>query len=228
MQDIYQTIVHIGCRLANTPHGFIYIINQKQEELELKYGTGFYRRCQGTKHTREAPSLAGAVWKTGRPLSVPDIQHWPGRARDCSDGWEEVRAAAGLPICADYGLVAVLGLGFLTAGHILTEAEANILNQFGQMASLALRYNADEVKIKTRPKIRVPGLPALTGREAMVLKRMAAGLSNQEIARELKVELSTVKTHINHLFDKLDVHSRTQALIRAWELGLFDKRPYNF
>ncbi len=225
LQDIYQSIVDISCRLANTSHGFIYIINRKEGELELKYGTGFYRRCQGTRHSREGPALAATVWKTGCLQSIPDIQQWPGRARNCTDGWDEVRAAAGLPLCADYGVIAVMGVGFQAAGHVLTEAEAHILEWFAQLASVALQYNDDE---KKRPAKWSYGLPALTGREAAVLKRMAAGLSNQEIARELQVELSTVKTHINHLFAKLEVHSRAQALIRAWELGLIDKRPYHF
>ncbi|QDR82028.1 helix-turn-helix transcriptional regulator [Sporomusa termitida] len=224
LQDIYQTIVHIGCRLANTPHGFIYAINKKQEELELKYGAGFYRRCQGAKHNKEEPSLAGTVWKTGRALSIQDIQHWPGRARDCSDGWDNVRSVMGMPLSADYGVIAVWGVGFLAVGHVLTEADSMILKRFGKMAAVILQHNADNVKIKPRPARPVYGLPALTGREETVLNRMASGLSNQEIAQELRVELSTVKTHINHLFSKLEVHNRAQALIKAWELGLIVKR----
>ena len=180
LQDIYQSIVLISCRLANTFHGFIYIINRKEEEMELKYGTGFYRRCQGTRHSKKGPSLAATVWKTGRPLSILDIQQWPGRARDCSDGWDEVQAAAGLPLCEDYGVIAVIGVGFPIAGHVLTEA--HILEWFGKMASVALQYNDDEIKVKNRTAKRSYGLPALIGREATVLKRMTAGLSNQEIA----------------------------------------------
>lgn len=224
-EEIYQTIVHVGCLLANTSHGFIYIINRKEGELELKYGTGFYRRCQGVKHSKEGPSLAGTIWKTGQPLSIQGIQQWPGRARDYSDGWEEIQSVMGLPLCADYGIIAVMGMGFLTTGHVLTAAETHILKRFVRIASVALQYSDDEAKAKIRPARWSHGLPSLTRREETVLKRMAAGLSNQEIARELRVELSTVKTHINHLFAKLEVHSRAQALIRAWELGLIIKEP---
>jgi len=49
---------------------------------------------------------------------------------------------------------------------------------------------------------------------------IAAGLSNKEIAEQLVVEVSTVKKHINHLFGKLDVDSRTRAIVRARELEL--------
>lgn len=60
----------------------------------------------------------------------------------------------------------------------------------------------------------------LTERERTVLTLMAAGLSNQEIALQVGVEVSTVKTHINHVFGKLGVKRRVQALIRARELGI--------
>ena len=57
-------------------------------------------------------------------------------------------------------------------------------------------------------------------RELEVLRLVAAGLSNQAIAEQLVVTLSTVKKHINHLYGKLGVRTRTQALARARELNL--------
>ena len=60
----------------------------------------------------------------------------------------------------------------------------------------------------------------LSERELEVLRFIAAGLSNREIAQQLVVEVSTVKWHINNLYGKLDVHSRTQAVARARELNL--------
>ena len=49
---------------------------------------------------------------------------------------------------------------------------------------------------------------------------IAAGLSNQEIADRLVVAYSTVKTHINNIYNKLGVNSRVQAVTRARELNL--------
>jgi LuxR family maltose regulon positive regulatory protein len=53
-----------------------------------------------------------------------------------------------------------------------------------------------------------------------VLRLIAAGLSNRQIAEQLVVSLGTAKSHIHHIFVKLDVSSRTEAAARARDLGL--------
>jgi LuxR family maltose regulon positive regulatory protein len=60
----------------------------------------------------------------------------------------------------------------------------------------------------------------LTERELEVLRLLADGRSNQAIAAELVISLDTVKRHVSHLFSKLEVANRTQAVSRARELGL--------
>jgi ATP/maltotriose-dependent transcriptional regulator MalT len=63
---------------------------------------------------------------------------------------------------------------------------------------------------------------ALTDRERDVLRLLAAGRSNAAMARALTVEQSTVKTHLVHVYEKLGVHSRTEAVARARALDLLD------
>jgi LuxR family maltose regulon positive regulatory protein len=66
-----------------------------------------------------------------------------------------------------------------------------------------------------------PGLiEPLTGRELEVLRLLAAGRSNREIAETIVVTLDTVKKHVTHVLDKLGVSNRTAAVGRARELGL--------
>jgi LuxR family maltose regulon positive regulatory protein len=61
---------------------------------------------------------------------------------------------------------------------------------------------------------------SLNEREMEVLRLIHVGLTNQEIADQMVIAVSTVKWHINHLYAKLGVHTRTQALAQAKELGL--------
>jgi predicted ATPase/DNA-binding NarL/FixJ family response regulator len=63
-------------------------------------------------------------------------------------------------------------------------------------------------------------LEALTPREIEVLESLAAGLTNRQIAEHLIIGAGTVKTHTLNIYRKLDVANRTQAIIRAQELGL--------
>ena len=67
-----------------------------------------------------------------------------------------------------------------------------------------------------------PSVAPLSERELEVLKLVAAGLKNQEIAAELFVVLGTVKAHLNSIYRKLGVRSRVQAVSRARELDLLD------
>lgn len=78
-------------------------------------------------------------------------------------------------------------------------------------AKLVSRVRADAASVAP---------PTLSPREREVLALVAEGRSNPEIARTLYIGEATVKTHLLHVFEKLDVNDRTRAVTRAMELGL--------
>jgi DNA-binding NarL/FixJ family response regulator len=81
---------------------------------------------------------------------------------------------------------------------------------------LVERYAPDRRALSPRPV----ELDRLTPRELEVLRAMAAGLSNTEIAGQLFIEETTVKTHVARVFSKLGVRDRVQAVIIAHQAGL--------
>jgi DNA-binding NarL/FixJ family response regulator len=71
----------------------------------------------------------------------------------------------------------------------------------------------------TTPK----GFDELTAREQEVFRLIAAGDSNAEIAQELFISETTVKTHVTHILQKLDLRDRVQAVVLAYQTGLFEQ-----
>jgi len=92
------------------------------------------------------------------------------------------------------------------------------LNQ--EIAAQLLRRLVEDVPKEKRIQEQDSLLELLTPREADVLRLTARGYTNQQIARNLHISVSTVKKHVRSVISKLGVSDRTQAAVRAVELGL--------
>jgi DNA-binding NarL/FixJ family response regulator len=89
------------------------------------------------------------------------------------------------------------------------------------LAPSVTRRLIEEFAKRPEPSARKPKeLATLTEREVEVLREVARGLTNNEIAKNLHVSETTIKTHVAHLLDKLDLRDRVQAVILAYEAGL--------
>jgi len=91
------------------------------------------------------------------------------------------------------------------------------------LAPQVTRLLIEEVARRRTPDPRtVPGLDRLTEREVEVLRLMARGMSNSEIAGQLYLGEATVKTHVGRVLGKLDARDRVQAVVAAYESGLVE------
>ena len=105
----------------------------------------------------------------------------------------------------------------VAAGEALIQSRLTrkVLAEFSRMAT------ATDRQASTKNVLVSEALPvALTERELQVLQALTRGLSNREIADSLVITEGTVKNHVSSLIDKLGVRDRTQAVLKAQELGL--------
>ncbi len=131
-------------------------------------------------------------------------------------------AAQGLTAQAEASLVHALTLAEPN-GYIRTFLDAGapvltLLNSLAPRSNYARQLLATRTSVVTQDQSGL--IEPLSDRELVVLRLIADGLSNAEIAAQLVVATSTIKTHINNLYGKLNVRSRTQAIARARELHL--------
>jgi NarL family two-component system response regulator LiaR len=95
----------------------------------------------------------------------------------------------------------------------------------GEVAVRLLRRLVEETAKEVVPEGEgAPELEALSPRETEVLRLMARGFTNQQISRGLFISVSTVKKHVRSVISKLGVSDRTQAAVRAVELGILAER----
>ncbi|WP_246599796.1 LuxR C-terminal-related transcriptional regulator [Clostridium lacusfryxellense] len=97
-----------------------------------------------------------------------------------------------------------------------TVGAARMLDLFSKNIFPTTANNVTVENKITKEQLKIP----LTPRECDVLRLLVAGLTNVQISGELYISKETVKSHVEHIFNKLDVHSRTQAVIRASKLDI--------
>jgi DNA-binding NarL/FixJ family response regulator len=125
-------------------------------------------------------------------------------------------------------------LGAGASGFLLKDATAEALFDAVRVvaagdALLSPRVTRRLIGEFARLRPKLPASPqavrALTPRETEVLRHLAEGLSNAEIAERLVVSEETVKTHVSHVLTKLGLRDRAQAVVVAYESGLVSPRP---
>ncbi len=108
-------------------------------------------------------------------------------------------------------------------GYLLKSTEAAEVAQAIKSAAagqVQLSPEAAALLMRGVQPSETPGGEPLTERETDVLRLLAKGLANKEIARELRIGEKTVKTHVSNILMKLGVQSRTQAALQATRMGL--------
>lgn len=108
-------------------------------------------------------------------------------------------------------------------GYLLKDTQAEDLIRAIKAAAAGQVQLSPQAAARLMREIRAPESPeTLTDRETEVLRLLAQGKSNKEIAYELSIGEKTVKTHVSNILSKLNVSSRTQAAMYAARIGLVE------
>jgi DNA-binding NarL/FixJ family response regulator len=106
------------------------------------------------------------------------------------------------------------------SGYLLKDASPADLADAVRAAARGETVLAPSVASTLIRQVRAPAPPALSAREAQVLRLVAQGRTNADIGKELFISEATVKTHLLRVFNKLDVADRTAAVTTAMSHGL--------
>ncbi|MCB1246550.1 MAG: response regulator transcription factor [Acidimicrobiia bacterium] len=119
---------------------------------------------------------------------------------------------------SDADILSALDAG--AVGYLLKDAPPTILFDSIRSAARGDTVLSPAVASRLVDRVRRPSTDTLSTRELEVLELVADGLANKEIARQIHVSEATVKTHLVHIFTKLDVGTRTAAVAAAVDRGL--------
>jgi DNA-binding NarL/FixJ family response regulator len=136
----------------------------------------------------------------------------------------EVEVVALTSVLEDAAVVGAIKAGAI--GYLLKDTQADELCKAIKAAAAGQVQLSPQAAARLMHEVRTPENPqALTERETDVLSLLANGKANKEIALQLHISETTVKTHVSNILTKLGVPSRTQAALYAVRIGLASLTP---
>jgi DNA-binding NarL/FixJ family response regulator len=132
----------------------------------------------------------------------------------------ETEVVALTSVLEDASVVEAVRAGAI--GYLLKDTDAHELRRAIKAAAAGQVQLAPQAAARLMREVRAPekSHAALTERETDVMKLLAQGKSNKEIAQALNIGEQTVKTHVSRILDKLELPSRTQVVLYAIRTGL--------
>jgi DNA-binding NarL/FixJ family response regulator len=133
----------------------------------------------------------------------------------------DVEVIALTSVLEDKAVIEAIRAGAI--GYLLKDTESDELIRAIKAAAAGQVQLSPQAAARLMREVRAPDSPeSLTERETEVLRLLATGLSNKEIARDLVIGEKTVKTHVSNILAKLNIRSRTQAALYAARIGLVE------
>jgi DNA-binding NarL/FixJ family response regulator len=132
--------------------------------------------------------------------------------------WPETRVLVLTTYDADADILRAIEAG--ATGYILKDAPKEELFRAVRSTAQGKPYLAPSVASRLMSRVRSQDADAMSPREVEVLSLVSEGASNKEIARHLRLSEATIKSHLLHIYAKLGVNDRTQAVTLAVRKGI--------
>lgn len=135
LTDVLSIVIEHATQLANTSHGYVYLVDETIDELVSKSGIGVFNKFLNYKLKR-GEGLAGKVWENNKVVVVEDYDTWKERKHEFP--YNIFHAGAGIPITSGKEVIGVIVLAHDKKGKVFETAEIDLLCQFTEIASLAI------------------------------------------------------------------------------------------
>ena len=228
-EETCRRILTQGCRVMMESAGILLIKKGRQgDSLQLEYKNGCFEMQESTR-LRPFP-----VFKWGSPLYAPTTMPMGFLGIGFSDGAGRLEPCD-LHAFGRFTVMASWALHYAAEPQLcaMDDSFTPVLHDCSFYVKHILQYNADADRLRT---LFVEPSPAthveadvdsslsvsdtcLTAREIEVLIYLQAGCSNEVIAAKMCFSVATVKYHLGHIFKKLSVKNRTQAVVAARQAG---------
>ena len=134
-EKLLEAVLQRAAMLIGTEHGFIYLLEPGDSEMQMQVGMGFFKSQLGLR-VKPGEGMGGKVWEVEHPLLVADYQSWDGRLSDKS--LDDLHSVVGIALKDRDRVHGVIGLASVKPDRRFTEEDIAVLGRFAELALVAL------------------------------------------------------------------------------------------
>jgi PAS domain S-box-containing protein len=134
-EELLEAVLQRATKLIGTEHGYIYLHEPGEDEIQMQVGMGFFKSQLG-RRVKLGEGMGGKVWKAEKPLLVADYRSWDGRLSDKS--LDDLHSVVGIPLKDRERVHGVIGLASVKPGRRFKEEDIAVLGRFAELALVAL------------------------------------------------------------------------------------------
>ncbi len=134
-EELLEVVLQRATKLIGTEHGYIYLHEPGEDEIQMQVGMGFFKSQLG-RRVKRGVGLGGKVWESEQPVVVADYRSWEGRISDKS--LDDLHSIVGIPLKDRNRFHGVIGLASVKPGRRFKPEDIAILDRFAGLALVAL------------------------------------------------------------------------------------------